>query len=97
MGTVLPSTVSRPWCHGGLGRRFPSWTRHLCLLLETVVVPLLDIGPPILFGQRLWPQVLLAQHISKRIGDTSVCDRGRILSLELIVLATLRLHWIGLI
>ncbi|KAL0420425.1 UNVERIFIED_CONTAM: hypothetical protein Slati_3065400, partial [Sesamum latifolium] len=32
----------------GLGhkiwRRFPSWTRHLCLLLETCCAELLDIG-----------------------------------------------------
>ncbi|KAL0416708.1 UNVERIFIED_CONTAM: hypothetical protein Slati_3502700 [Sesamum latifolium] len=40
--------------------------------LRPCCAELLDIGTSYPFGQRLWPQLFLAQHVSKCIGDTAV-------------------------
>ncbi|KAL0444308.1 UNVERIFIED_CONTAM: Copia protein [Sesamum latifolium] len=55
-----------------IGRRFPSWTRHLCLLLEPRYAELLDIGTSYPIRATTVATASPSKHISKCIGDTSV-------------------------
>ncbi|KAL0355581.1 UNVERIFIED_CONTAM: hypothetical protein Sradi_4005000 [Sesamum radiatum] len=74
----------------GIGRRFPSWTRHLCLLLEIVLCRVARHRNLLSYScNDCGHSFFLAQHIFKCIGVPLSCNNwGWFLFLKLIVLAT---------
>ncbi|KAL0439764.1 UNVERIFIED_CONTAM: hypothetical protein Slati_2459400 [Sesamum latifolium] len=57
----------------GIGRRFPSWTRQLCLVLEIMLCRVARHRNLLSYsGNDCGHSFIIAQHISKCIGDTTV-------------------------